>query len=83
MGVATDTSPPEIARNVQICPRKKSTEQVGAAPHIHPANPSGGGFAQKSSGRENSANARLLATIASLGECPASIDRFNKSAPIA
>jgi len=82
-GVATETSPPESARKVHTCPRKKSTEQAGADPQTQMDKPSGGGFAQKSSGREKRAKARLQATMASRGDCPASIDRFNKSAPIA
>jgi len=81
--VATETSPPEIARKVQICPRKKRTEQAGAASQIQIDNPTGGGSAQKRRGREKTERARLQATMPTLGDCPASIDRFNKSAPIA
>jgi hypothetical protein len=83
IGVATETSPPEIARKVQICPRKKRSEQAGAASQVQTDNPAGGGSAQKSSGREKPAKARLLLTIVNRAEWPASIDRFKKSAPIA
>jgi len=83
IGVATETSPPERARKVPICPRKKRTEQAGAASQTQTGKPAGGIFAQNKIGNEQAAMARLQVTRACRGECPASIDRLSSSAPIA
>ena len=83
IGVATETSPPDNARNVAIWPRKNRPEQAGAQSQIQSGSPGGGGFAQNKSGNENSARERLQATMPWRAEWFASSERFNNSAPIA
>ena len=80
-GVATDTSPPDNARNVPTCPRKKRREQIIGPNHIQTGKSPVGIFAQNKSGAKQAPIARFDPTKTLRGGCPSSRARFRKIIP--